>query len=220
MKKPSAVWLLTPFVVTAAICMSGVFDPFSHILSDLRFRMSSRPPTGQVAIVAIDQPSIAELGTWPFSRAIYARAIDALIRAGVRDIAVDIDLSSASAGPGDQALEEALKRAGGGVALAAYRQSTVSARGSDLVSPLDRFAQNAWTACVDVQPDSDGRVRAFPTGFMSAQTSCPSMPIVLAGADTHAETSVLIDFSIDASAIEHLSIADLIAGRVPSERIS
>ena len=57
----------------------AVFDLADLKASDLRMYMTRRPPlTGAVAIAAIDEKSIAELGHWPWPRSVEARLNDAL----------------------------------------------------------------------------------------------------------------------------------------------
>ncbi len=53
---------------------------------DWGVRASSRMPGDQVAVIAIDDQSIANLGRWPWSRDIHAKMIDALAGAKVKVI--------------------------------------------------------------------------------------------------------------------------------------
>lgn len=56
-------------------------------------RLQARPvrrPHPDVALVAIDDEAIQELGRWPWPRSVYARLVRALDRAGARVIALDV----------------------------------------------------------------------------------------------------------------------------------
>ncbi|HZK89715.1 MAG TPA: adenylate/guanylate cyclase domain-containing protein [Stellaceae bacterium] len=58
---------------------------------DLRFRLRGPVPAGpETALVVIDDASLAALGRWPFSRAIFAQAVDRIASAGEKVIAFDI----------------------------------------------------------------------------------------------------------------------------------
>src|ERR1041384_8336813 len=63
-------------------------------LYDLHFTLRGvRHPGNQVTIVAIDDPSLAALGRWPWPRSLLARLVDTLTDAGAKVIAIDILLS-------------------------------------------------------------------------------------------------------------------------------
>ncbi|MDO1742105.1 CHASE2 domain-containing protein, partial [Escherichia coli] len=68
----------------------------------------AHPASGTILIVEIDAKSISELDHWPWSRGLYAQAIDRLHAAGARTIGFDIDFSSRSLPVEDQRLAAAL----------------------------------------------------------------------------------------------------------------
>jgi CHASE2 domain-containing sensor protein len=84
----------------------------------LRFDMRGEQEADGVALVAIDDESLAALGAWPFRRSLHARAVDALRRAGAREIVYDVQFSEPTRPRDDLALYDALGRAGGGVLAA------------------------------------------------------------------------------------------------------
>jgi adenylate cyclase len=58
---------------------------------DLRFRIRGvQKPGPNVALVMVDDRSLAALGRWPFSRRVFAKALQMLDRAGARLIAFDL----------------------------------------------------------------------------------------------------------------------------------
>ena len=84
----------------------------------LRFRLRGEQPARDVAVVAIDDESLAALGRWPFRRSLHARAVDALRAAGARGIAYDVQFSEPTRPRDELALYDALGRAGGAVLAA------------------------------------------------------------------------------------------------------
>jgi adenylate cyclase len=61
------------------------------ILYDEHFRLRGpRAPNPQIAIVAIDEHSLATVGRWPWSRAVLARLVQRLDEAGAASIAFDV----------------------------------------------------------------------------------------------------------------------------------
>jgi adenylate cyclase len=58
---------------------------------DLRFRIRGpETPGGEVAVVLVDDRSLAALGRWPLSRHLFAKAVRALDRAGAKVIVFDL----------------------------------------------------------------------------------------------------------------------------------
>ena len=215
-KRISITRVAAAIVLAGVLQLAGILQPVSNALSDLRFRLTQRQASGNLAIVEIDAASIRHIGTWPWARSVHAAVIDRLTALGASAIAVDVDFSSASSQDGDAALERALARTGGNVILAAFREAGSSGR---MVAPLERFAAHAWTACVDVKPDPDGRVRSFMRAQASVDGPCVTMPILLAGGQADQGTSFGIDYSIDPTTIERISLVDVVEGKVAAERV-
>ncbi|MEN3376937.1 MAG: hypothetical protein V7604_2292, partial [Hyphomicrobiales bacterium] len=74
--------------------LTGLRGALQDALTDLRFRTFPRPASGDIVLVAIDSPSIREVGVWPWPRTLHADLIDQLRQAGASDILFDIDFSS------------------------------------------------------------------------------------------------------------------------------
>lgn len=127
------------------------------------FRHDAAPPDN-IVIVAVDEPSFAELRKqWPWPRSLHATLIDALKRSGAAVIAIDIMFPEPSQPAEDRTLADALKRAGN-VVLA----SDVSLSGNAtyqqemLVEPIPEFLEHVKTGIVSIPLDMDYVVRKLP----------------------------------------------------------
>jgi len=231
--RPASAWLVTirrtirarrgllargvALTVIATLSLTGWLGWLEASIGDARFALWSRPPSGHITLVDIDEASIAALGRWPWSRTIHARLIDALLKLDADTIAFDVDFSSASTPEGDAALEAALKRAEGGVILAALRQrpSAHSAKDELVASrPLPSLAAHAWEATVSVVPDPDGSIRAVTREELFGGHPVPSMAALLASVQDGARGSFLVDYGILEPLLDHVSAIDLLEGRV------
>ncbi|OCP02833.1 MULTISPECIES: CHASE2 domain-containing protein [unclassified Ensifer] len=131
------------------------------------------PPEDGPIIVAIDEPSMAEIGRqWPWPRALHARLIEALRKAGARAIGVDVIFAEPSTNPAnDDDLEKAL---GPDVVLAGDQTFIPEPQADQFVrtEPLARFiAKGARTGIASVNLSGDGTLRAvpdYPDGFAAA----------------------------------------------------
>jgi adenylate cyclase len=80
-------------------------------LYDLHFGLrGARAPGDQVAIVAIDDKSLAALGRWPWPRSLLARVVRSAGDAGAKAIAIDILLSEPEANDEARVVEKVSKR--------------------------------------------------------------------------------------------------------------
>ena len=145
----------------------GVFFGTDQTLADMRMAHTPLPSDGSVVFVAVDAASLAHVGTWPWSRSIHARLLDALTAHGARDVLFDFDFAFPADAAGDRAFEDALDRAGGFAYLPVFRQTgRVTDAHIDVSNrPLTGFADRSWPALVNVEADAEGRVRYYPMGI-------------------------------------------------------
>jgi adenylate cyclase len=104
--------VLTGFVLAAYA--ADVLGDSELDTVDARFAIrGDLDPPGDIAIVGIGERSFAELGEqWPFPRSLHAEAITRLKRDGARVIAYDVQFTEPSNPSDDQALADAIARAG------------------------------------------------------------------------------------------------------------
>lgn len=145
-----------------------------------------RPQNGPV-VVAIDEPSMAEIGRqWPWPRDLHARLIEALRQAGARAIGLDIVFAEPSSPEADAALEAAL---GPDVVLAGDETLIETPQAAQLmrVEPLPAFlAAGARTGIASIALDGDAvlrRLPAYPDGFAAALLAAAGLPAAPAAGD-------------------------------------
>ncbi|MFC5082823.1 CHASE2 domain-containing protein [Microvirga arabica] len=151
--------LLIPFVF--------FFSPIRLIearLYDLLSVIAPPSPAQPGAVlVAIDEPSIGEIGQrWPWSREIHAKLVESLRAAGAKVIAFDIVFADPSTEEADTAFAKAL---GPDVVLAADDVTTMLNQGVQVtrVNPLDFFLDaNASAGLASVHLDGDAYLRRMP----------------------------------------------------------
>jgi adenylate cyclase len=104
--------VLTGFVLAAQAL--DVLEDSELDTVDARFAVrGDLNPPGDIAIVGINEESFRELGEqWPFPRSLHAEAISRLKRDGAQVIAYDVQFTEPSNPADDQALADAVARAG------------------------------------------------------------------------------------------------------------
>jgi adenylate cyclase len=173
---------------------------------DWRFKLRGpQPPPNDIAIIVIDDRSLAKLGQWPFPRAVLAEIINRLNDAGAKTIGLDIILSEHEpdvSGAGDRALADALKRHGrtvlamamlfnGGspagspakdvdkISLAVFKGArSITADG--MLRPLAEFEAVTAVGHTNQQSDESGQTRAQYPVIACGEWFIPSFSFMVA----------------------------------------
>ncbi|WP_198647086.1 CHASE2 domain-containing protein [Pannonibacter carbonis] len=120
-------------------------------------------PDTSIVIVAIDEPSFAEIGQrWPWPRDLHAALVTSLRKAGARVIGLDIIMAEPSDPDADAALAATM---GPDVVLAADETLIETPQATSLVrvEPLPELLQNgARIGLSSVVLDGDGTLRRIP----------------------------------------------------------
>ncbi|HET7127081.1 MAG TPA: CHASE2 domain-containing protein, partial [Lysobacter sp.] len=209
----------------------------------IKLRPWEPKPSGKVAIVEIDDCSIAQLGPWPWSRQRHADLLDALDRAGVRAVGYDVMFVDASRDdPGGDAALEAMAEGGGerflfgatrmpagfddaGGAIPASRVPGAFAlvphpqRPGPRVALLRPYgeAMRRDSALLDIDRDADGTLRDVDLREPAGDWALPSLPLRLASvANGRAMAAYPASIRVNwrvHSRLPYVSAADLIAGK-------
>ncbi|WBY00101.1 CHASE2 domain-containing protein [Ramlibacter tataouinensis] len=69
---------------------TGLFEALERRFYDAASSQNSSPPSDRIAVIAIDDQSIANIGRWPWSRDVHAELIDKLAAAKAKTIAYNV----------------------------------------------------------------------------------------------------------------------------------
>jgi CHASE2 domain-containing sensor protein len=82
-------WFAGIAIVLAVLVLHGMTDVFSGMerhFYDFASTSTSRQPSNRIAVIAIDDQSIANIGRWPWQRDVHAKLIDLLAAAKAKTI--------------------------------------------------------------------------------------------------------------------------------------
>ena len=88
------------FLILAYVVFAGPFQGLERWGYDLGVRATDKAPSERVAVVAIDDQSINNLGRWPWPRTLQAQMIDMLAAGGAKAIGSTIFYSEPQRDPG------------------------------------------------------------------------------------------------------------------------
>lgn len=123
---------------------------------------------GSIVVVAIDDPSLAQVGRWPWSRGVHADLVDAMVADGAVLIGYDITFSSPNVDDPESDARFAAAIAEAGVVVLGEAVTFPEVPPGDLLvadqvyPPVAAFADGAaGLGHVNTFPDTDGVVRAL-----------------------------------------------------------
>lgn len=175
--------LVSVLLVTALYYQQNEFlEGFEARTYDLRFKSLRGPIPSHpdIAIITIDDKSIAELGRFPWSRLQYVRLLERLEAAKPKVVLFDVFFPEVETPEIDQALAEAIRRAGNVVLATTFafdRQFRVSGSTGSLPE-LERSA--AGIGHINLIPEEDGVNRRNLLQIGREGQAVPSLGLVAA----------------------------------------
>ncbi len=173
------------------------FEAFEDKSYDLRFSQWRGPikPDDRIAIIAIDEKSIAELGRFPWSRIEYVRLLEQLSNAGARAVLLDVFFPEQENFEVDQAFGNALKRAGNVTLAETFSLHDLKITG--VTRSLPQIESNAAAvAHINLLPEDDGTFRRNLLLMQDGDTLVPSLGMAGAMAALDIKEFQLGSFSI------------------------
>ena len=175
LRRPTLEWLAVTtlcIVLPVFAALEGWLWRIDQTIYDSFLSSFRRATSANVAIVAIDHASLAELGSWPWSRRVHAALLDRLHDAGARAVALDLILDTPSRDDpaADTVLAQSM-RAFGRVALP-LTQATTGVLLTGEILPLPEFVAAAAAlghGQVEFDPDGIARSVYLWEGFGSAR---------------------------------------------------
>jgi len=220
-------WLLDRSAFTQSV---------DQLLHDAWVRSAQRAPPDDVVIVAIDPPSLEQLGRWPWSRDLQASLFFRLARAGVRAVALDLLYIEPDNQPANDArLAEAISQLPIVVlpVLTEGRRIRMEYAEKLPIPQITQYAENIGHIYIPLDSDGIARRVHLKSGFRSAHWSILGLALAEA-LDVAPDTlpgkrlpppvlsnrliedyQVLIPFYGSGGTFKHVSVADVMSDRLP-----
>lgn len=222
--------LISATLVVCALLLTGAPTRLDNAIYDFSLSLRRQPAPRDIVIVAIDFPSMAKLGRWPWPRATQAQMLRNIAAGSPKAIACDILFQSRGPMPDDEKVRDAMTLAP--VYLPEVLEGPANGHAGFLTRPTPTIASAArGFGLTSAEPDVDGIVRrAFLSVGYQGQTLHSLMSIVAgkgpaAVASTHSPAAVagalarrdeiLIPFAGPPGHYAQVSGADVIDGVTP-----
>ena len=184
-------WMLR--VLTGALAAAGValltlqglgwrIDTwlYDRMLAGIR-----QPVDDRIALVVIDDKSLAALGRWPWPRGVHAELVQKLTAAGARGIAFDVLFSDPDPGDvaGDEALANAIRLSGRVVSPVAAEPSQPDGTLIEVLPMSSVIGASAALGHVEIDADPDGVARQAPLYAGLGSAHWPMLALALRNLD-------------------------------------
>lgn len=229
--------LLTALVVLAFLLPGlKLFWRIDQTLYDEALRLTHAPFAEEIVVVAVDEGSLAQLGRWPWRRAVHAALVDRLTDAKPKAVFLDVMFTEVDGDPAnDVLLAGAIARNGRVVLPVVLEASDGVRRARGAIQSLREAA--AREGHINVALDPDGALRRVP---LAAGIGTPQYPHVsralleIAGLRSAPAKSTLTTESVtdpivfadslvvpfSAARPRIVSFAAVLAGAVPKELLA
>ena len=199
----------------------GLFVGFTHLLEPVelvleaaRIRLDERQASGTIALVAIDDRTVAEFGPPPWNGGLLASLIERTRDLGARSIHIDAELPADPQAPDAGRLEAALESVKGRVTLPTrVSVDEMTSRRTEYLPP-PRFSRYATLVNTNFRVEWDGTIRDHPYSAPHGGQSRPSLASRLSGRLNTEEKLFPIDFRTDPGSVPTFSAGDVLAGRI------
>ncbi len=158
-------WLLTVILtalVVIALALTGASARLDNLIYDSAIRFTGAPPDPDIAIIAIDEASVQDIGRWPWPRTVHADLLERLNRAGARAVTLDILLTEAGDPANDQRLAQVAAASATLLLPMQLIYPGLDGRAFDVMPPYPAIGDTldpSRTGHVNVELDADGVLR-------------------------------------------------------------
>ncbi|MBN1384887.1 MAG: adenylate/guanylate cyclase domain-containing protein [Elusimicrobia bacterium] len=184
MRRKTIAYLLGAVAVFIILILNflGTLDLLEWKSYDFRLQLrGQKEPTGEIVIAAIDEPSLARYGRWPWDRSIHARMVDRLTDFDVKTIGFDVFFSEKSNPRSDRLLEEAIARSRRSVSEVYFEVENMVATKAH--PPSDAIIKgSAGLGYPYVAPEMDGIIRKIMPVMRYKDELYPHISIAVAAA--------------------------------------
>ncbi|MEO1044299.1 MAG: CHASE2 domain-containing protein [Pseudomonadota bacterium] len=170
-----AEWLLIALfssLLVTVLILGGWTQRLDNLFYDIGLSFQSIDPADEIIVVAIDEPSLAREGGWPWSRDRYVPLLDTLGEAGAAAVVIDVLFTEPDSSVGipndaadqgthpDQQLADAMRRNGRVLLPLQFLRPGSNGRDQDRIEPVEPiFGAAAGTGHVELPTDDDTVVR-------------------------------------------------------------
>ncbi|WP_309661233.1 EAL domain-containing protein [Sphingomonas sp.] len=176
--------------------------------------------SGDIVFVSIDDPSLRDVGRWPWPRQYHAQITDKLMAAGANRVFFDVMFENRSNPTDDAIFVESLKRSGRVTLPIRLRSGPDTGPDAHVAvpaaTPLEMFSRYAKVGTISVWYNYQNAVWHLPYALKVNNQLTPSFAASLANRRMLTEKEFTPDYSIIPSTIPSVPAATILHGNFPA----
>ncbi|HET6942652.1 MAG TPA: CHASE2 domain-containing protein, partial [Sphingomicrobium sp.] len=186
-------------------------EPAENMLRVARNSLHVHKASGDIALVAIDDRSLREIGRWPWPRSQHAKLTDQLSTAGAKRVFFDIQFNGRS-DPSDDALFTKAISSAGNVILPVSARPDIGVKDAELQIPTI-VSKHAELGLISAAYNYQNVVWRLDYAGKVSNKEIPTFAAKLANARGQVGQNFIPDYSTNPASIPVISAADLLNGR-------
>ena len=205
--------LITSFLLSFFISKSLFFSWRNKFID---FLQTSKNPSGEILIIAIDEQSINNIGQWPWPRSVFGNVLGKLKSAKAIGIDVNFKEQSGQGSADDYFFAEKIKELGSKIVLSSEIQPDGGING-----PIDILKLNSIQGFTNVEVDQDGIVRNISIKNKNETSFSLKLRDLYKPTSKleHEESRVKIDYLGSDGTFSNVSFKDVLDGKIPDNFI-
>ncbi|MEQ5786851.1 EAL domain-containing protein [Erythrobacter sp. NFXS35] len=185
----------------------------------VRAKLRERPVPQDIVMIAVDDPTLNELGVSMPSRKEEGEVINRLVESGVEKIVFDRAHADPETPQADAQFARTLERHRGRVWLGMLPEEDVELQKNPAILPLETFRERAGMASMVGYLSPFGLSAQFPTDSVNQGVRYPSISAVLAGYDGP-PIRYRPDFAFNPHSVPTYRYVDILRGRVDADELA
>jgi len=186
-------------------------EPAEDMLRVVRNSLHVHKASGDIALVAIDDRSLREIGRWPWSRSQHAKLTNQLSTAGAKRVFFDIQFNGRSDPFDDALFTKAISNAGN-VTLPVSARPDIGVKDAELEIPTI-VSKHAELGLINAAYNYQNVVWRLDYAGKVSNKEIPTFAAKLADVRGQVGQNFIPDYSTDPASIPVISAADILNGR-------
>ena len=211
------LWAFLLCAIAGAIAMP---EPLEDIYRGGRNMLRARPADQSIAVVAVDDATVAAFGTLAYSRSYDAKVVELLFAKGAKRVYYDRAFADRADAAGDAAFADVLAKYRGKVFLGALVYSNRASGNLEFTLPIPQLRSMDQIRSLHGASTPFSLSAELVYGDEIAQQNIPSITADLSNTRGPAGVRYRPDWSIQVKTVPTISFLDLVNGRVSSAQIA
>ncbi len=206
-------------LVALAVGVSSAGEVADRVLDALVGRLATRPVTGEIVVVALDERTMAQSPNRNFSMTQYASVVNAVNQAGAKRLLIDFYFDRRESDRDFPVFANAVNDMGSRAVLAV---STRQVPGSDekiSTFPSKQFGPDVRLASIAIESEF-WQVWSAPIAYRADGQLLPSFAAIIADQYSDTPKSFRLDLTYDTRTIPTYSAADVLSGQVAKSELA